>query len=98
MRRKARADANQPEIVSALRHAGATVIHTHTVGKGFVDIVVGFRNQTYLMELKDGSKKPSARVLTEDEFALHTTWRGGPLVVVSSVDEALEAIGASEQV
>jgi hypothetical protein len=98
MRRRARVDANQQEIVAALRHVGATVIHTHMVGSGFVDIVVGFRNSTFLLELKDGSKPPSRRALTEDEFALHTTWRGGPLVVVSSVDEALEAIGASEQV
>jgi hypothetical protein len=98
VRRRAAVDANQPEIVSALRHAGATVIHTHTVGKGAPDIVCGFRGVTFLLEIKDGSKPPSRRALTEDEFALHTTWRGGPLVVVSSVDEALEAIGAKELV
>jgi hypothetical protein len=98
MRRRAAVDANQPEIVSALRHAGAQVIHIHTVGKGCPDLIVAHRGTTYLFEVKDGSKPPSRRALTEDEFALHTTWRGGPLVVVSSVDEALEAIGASEQV
>lgn len=36
-----RTDRNQAEIVKALRDAGASVGHTHTVGKGFPDIVVG---------------------------------------------------------
>jgi hypothetical protein len=36
-----RVDRNQPEIVDALRQAGASVGHTHTVGQGFPDIVVG---------------------------------------------------------
>ena len=34
-------DINQPEIVAALREAGATVSHTHMVGHGFPDLVAG---------------------------------------------------------
>lgn len=39
-RRFARTDANQPEIVKALREHGFHVAHTHTIGKGFPDVVV----------------------------------------------------------
>lgn len=36
-----RVDRNQPEIVKAVRKAGASVGHTHEIGKGFPDIVIG---------------------------------------------------------
>jgi len=41
-----RVDRNQPEIVDALRKAGASVGHTHAVGQGFPDIVVGVKGLT----------------------------------------------------
>jgi hypothetical protein len=41
-----RVDRNQPEIVEALRSAGASVGHTHAVGQGFPDIVVGVKGLT----------------------------------------------------
>lgn len=40
-RRAARVDTNQAEIVAGLRALGFNVAHTHTVGQGFPDIVVG---------------------------------------------------------
>jgi hypothetical protein len=39
MGHKKRTDRNQAEIVKALRQVGASVGHTHEVGKGFPDIV-----------------------------------------------------------
>jgi len=92
MRRNPRIDANQPEIASALRKAGATVSITSAVGKGFPDIVVGFRGRNYLLEIKDGSKVPSAQKLTPDEQNWHNTWRG-QVLVVNSVNSALAALG-----
>lgn len=97
MRRAARIDANQAEIVKALRQAGATVQSLATAGDGVPDLLVGFRRQTVLMEVKDGSKPPSARDLTDDQVDWHINWRGGALVVVTSVDEALTAIGIEVQ-
>lgn len=41
-----RVDRNQPEIVEALREAGASVGHTHAVGQGFPDVVVGVQGLT----------------------------------------------------
>ncbi len=93
MRRAARIDANQNEIVQALRDVGASVAITSALGKGFVDLVAGYRGINYLIEIKDGSKPPSAQRLTPDEQEFHDLWRGA-VIVVNDVDEALKAIGA----
>jgi hypothetical protein len=92
MRRAARVDANQNEIVETLRRVGASVAVTSHVGGGFPDIVVGFRGVNYLFEIKDGSKPPSKRRLTEDEQGWHDGWNG-EVIVVNSADEALKEIG-----
>ena len=91
MRIASRVDANQPEIVAALISAGASVHHTHQAGKGFPDIVVGFRGTTLLFEIKDGSKPPSARKLTPDQLKFFESWRG-QYDVVESVEEALNTL------
>jgi hypothetical protein len=39
-----RVDANQREVVKALRKAGAEVTFIHTLGKGVADLLVSFRN------------------------------------------------------
>ena len=93
MRRAAKIDANQQQVVSALRAAGATVQSLAAVGKGVPDLLVGFQNKTLLMEVKDGSKPPSARESTEDQLIWHGAWRGGPLSVVDGPEAALRALG-----
>lgn len=94
MRRAAKVDANQAEIVEILRWSGATVELLHQVGGGCPDLLVGFRGRNYLLEVKDGSRKPSERRLTEAEIYWHDNWRG-QVAIVNSADEALEAIGAT---
>jgi len=91
MRRAARIDANQDQIVSALRAAGA-IVRIVTQGNGLPDLLVGYRGHTILMEVKDGKKVPSARKLTEAEQKFFDEWRGGMLRVVESVDEALDTL------
>lgn len=88
----AKVDDNQSTIVGALRRAGASVTPTHAAGEGFPDLAVGFRGQTYLIEVKDGAKPPSARKLTPDQQIWHATWRGQK-AVASTVAEALAVIG-----
>lgn len=94
MRRAARVDANQAQIVSALRAAGASVQSLAAVGDGVPDLLVGHKGCTYLVECKNGRLPPSARELTKDQIEWHVNWRGGACVVVNSADEALAAIGA----
>ena len=92
--RAAKADANQPEIVAALRAVGASVLHIHMVPK-CADIVVGYRGLNYILEIKDGAKPPSARKLTEGEQEFQDGWRGSVHTVIN-IGEALAAIGAAE--
>ena len=91
-RRAARIDGNQQAIVEALRAAGATVKIVSSVGDGFGDLVVGAHGVNYLLEVKDGRKPPSKRLLTPDERRFHAEWRG-QIDVVCSVTDALDVIG-----
>jgi|ETNvirenome_6_85_1030632.scaffolds.fasta_scaffold211346_2 hypothetical protein len=84
MRQAARVDANQKEIVAALRKV-ATV---YVIGLP-VDLAVGFRGKTYLLEVKTGRKKK----LTKLQESFFSTWRGH-VARVETVEEAFSAIGA----
>lgn len=79
-------DANQAEIVEALRKAGASVQPIHVVGQGVPDLLVGWHGKTYLFEVKAKGGK-----LTKDELTWLANWRG-QAVTVHSVDEALEVL------
>jgi len=87
----AKVDANQQDIVNALRKAGASVQFLHGVGGGCPDILVGFRGQNLLMEIKDGAKSPSRQKLTEWQEKWGVSWNG-QACVVSSEEEALAVL------
>lgn len=88
MRRASRVDTNQSEVVDALRKAGASVLPLHAVGGGCPDLLVGQFGVNFLIEVKDGTKPPSARTLTPPQVTFHDEWRGQKAVVKSS-EEAL---------
>lgn len=88
MKRAARIDSNQTEIVEGLRKCGYSVAITSAVGNGFVDIIVGRPGSNILMEIKDPSQKPSKRRLTSDQVKFHTEWKG-PIAVIETLEEAL---------
>ena len=92
MRRRARVDGNQAEIVKALRQIGASVATCHAVGQGFPDICVGYNGDTFLLEIKDPTKPKGDQKLTPSQVEWHQSWRGH-VAVVKTVKEALEAIG-----
>lgn len=93
MRRAAQVDANHRDIVDALRDVGCSVESLAGVGDGVPDLLVGFCKQTFLLEVKDGTKKPSAQKLRESQVDWHAEWKGRPVIVVRSVAEALKAVG-----
>lgn len=96
MRKKARVDANQKEIVQELRKRGISVLHTHQLGKGAPDIVVGYMNSNYLIELKDGNKSKSQQRLTKDELDFSLKWRGN-YAVCNSLEQILLLIDYDEE-
>ena len=97
MRRAARIDANQNEIVAALRGIpGCKVWITSMVGNGGPDFVIGWMRVNYLIELKDGDKPPSKRRLTPDEKKFHAQW-SGQIAVAETFEDCLQIIGVSEE-
>jgi hypothetical protein len=88
IRRAARVDANQQQVVSALRAAGAYV---YIIGLP-VDLLVGHEGKMYLVEVKDGPKKTLTR-LQQDFFG---NWCGGGLHRINDAEEALRMIGVTE--
>jgi hypothetical protein len=90
-RRAAKVDGNHGEIVKVLRQCGASVQSLAQVGDGCPDILVGFRGQNLLLEIKDGSRPPSARKLTVDQVPWHAQWRGS-VAVVHSVESAIAVL------
>lgn len=90
-------DANQAEIVAALRLAGYSVQDLHTIGHGCPDLVVGVpwwantnRFGNVLMEVKSATGKLNSR-----EALWHADWRG-QVAIVHNVDEALRAVGLTQ--
>jgi hypothetical protein len=55
-------------------------------------LLVGYKGLNMLLEVKDGSKPPSAQKLTPQQEIWHRDWRGHA-VVVNSPEAALAAIG-----
>ena len=68
-------DKNQKEIVRTLRALGYSVRHTHIIGKGFPDIVIGKFGMNLLVEIKQEGES-----LTEDEIKFFDEWRGNAMV------------------
>ena len=90
--RAAKIDANQNEIVSALRKAGCSVQILSSVGKGCPDLLVARAGVNYLLELKDGNKPKSAQKLTPDQIEWHDKWEAC-VFVVNSIEQAFESVG-----
>ena len=85
MRYAAKVDANQAQIVSALRAAGAYV---WIIGLP-VDLLVGYKGHTFLVEIKDGPKK-RLTALQQDFF---DNWSGSTLARVDGPEAALRMLG-----
>jgi hypothetical protein len=61
---------------------------------GCPDLLVGFGNETMLMEIKRDSKAK----FTPDQLKFMADWKGGPISRVDSVDAALRALGVIQKV
>lgn len=90
MRYAARVDANQDQIVSALRAAGAYV---WIIGLP-VDLLVGYKGHSFLMEIKTTSKKKLTKL--QDDF--FKNWTGGTVCRIDSPEAALRMIGVLKNV
>ena len=71
-----RVDLNQAEIVRGLRALGYSVRHTHSIGKGFPDIVIGKHGNNLLVEIKQDENEK----LTHDELEFFASWQGAVMI------------------
>jgi len=95
VRRAAKVDANQGEIVDALRRAGVWVQCLHMVGGGVADLLAARNGRLFLIEIKDGAKPPSERNLTPAQVAWHGVLAlyGVRVSIALSVEDAFRAVG-----
>ena len=91
MRRAARTDANQSEIVAYARALGASVVDLSGVGRGVPDLLIGVPGANDLWEIKDGKQPTRAQKLTRAEFEFHERYRG-PCCIVRSLADARERL------
>lgn len=85
MRRAAKRDTNEPEIVQALEGVGCSV--ERLSAPGVPDLLVAFRGAHFLIECK-----MPGETLTPAQKRWHWAWNG-KVSVVRTVDEALAAVG-----
>lgn len=78
---KAKRDMNEPEIVAVFRRYG---IDVEPADKP-LDLVLGYMERTYLVEVKNGPKAP----LTLFQQAFFARWCGHA-TIVCSVDDAIQ--------
>ncbi len=84
MTRFAKVDRNHGAIVEAFRrHPSVSVFSTATLGGGVPDLILGVDGWTVPVEVKVGNNK-----LNELQRSWHQSWRGTPVVIVRTVDEA----------
>lgn len=85
-RRAAKRDSAEAEIVAALQKMGASV---YRLSKP-VDLAVGFRGRTYLVEVKSGK----AGRLTASQIDFMANWRGGQVYLIRTPQEAVDWINS----
>jgi hypothetical protein len=95
---RSKTDANQARIVEALRASGCFVQSLAGVGKGCPDLAVATDGRWFVLEVKDGSKPPSQRKLTEDEIKWHRkASEYGPVWIVYDEIGALWVVGKTNE-
>lgn len=92
MRRAAKRDANHGEIVTTFERLGCTVFETDRVGGGWPDLVVGVLGVSFLVEIKNPETHYGRAGLNGNQSAFARDWRGGPVHVCCSTDEAVALV------
>lgn len=94
MRYAARTDSTQSAIVAAMRAMGAYV---WVIGLP-VDLAVGWRGRTILVEVKvmTGKRNPKPSGYTKLQTEFLRDWKGGPVATVCDVDSAVRLLRSVE--
>lgn len=90
MKRMPHLDLNHSVIVEALRARSCGVQSLAAIGDGCPDLLVSAFNLNHVLEIKD----PTRPILRPAQKLWRTRWRA-PVHVVTSIEEALRAVGMS---
>lgn len=89
MRRAAKIDGTQLDVVSCLREHGCKVLSLAAMAKGVPDLLISRDGYgLWLLEVKNPAGRGTA--LTPDQVKFHNEW---PVTVVTTPEEALAAVG-----
>ena len=88
----AKKDANHKEIVDCLNKCGIPFIDLSALGYGVPDLVVEIQKKLGLWEIKNPKTPYGKRGLNKNQKAWAGKWRGSPVKIIKSVDDALAAI------
>lgn len=91
MRRIARIDRNQTDIVKLFKAAGYSVQSLAQLGNGVPDLLLGRNGVNHLVEIKDGEKPASRQQLTADQSEWTWRWKG-KVRLITSKEDAIEMI------
>lgn len=87
-RRAARRDANHKDVADTFRALGCSVFETDRVGGGWPDAVVGLLGVSHLIEIKNPETHYGRGGLNTNQSAFSAAWKGSPIIVITSPDEA----------
>ena len=85
MRRAAKVDQSQEEIVVCLRLIGASVQSMAAIGKGCPDLLIGYKGNWYVAECKTGEKAE----FTPDQLQWALDAKGSPPLRFNSAGDAM---------
>lgn len=96
MRRAFMRDPNEAQIVSGLRALGCSVQQLNA--RDCPDLIVGHRGVTHIMEIKRphgvrGGSSQKGQRLSEGQELWRDRWRGSPVHVIRTLDDALQVLG-----
>jgi hypothetical protein len=92
MRYGLRKDLNHWEITALLDQLGIGFVDMSALGRGVPDLVVGLRGIAHLWEIKNPQNSYGKRGLNKNQIKWAENWRGSPVYVISSEDDALRFI------
>ena len=81
-----RADKYQSDYVTLLRDCGVSVVILSQVGDGVTDLLLGYRGETDLAEVKNGETNWKYTTAQEEFRAL---WRGKPPLLFDSLESVM---------
>lgn len=89
----ARKDSNHDEIANTFRGLGCSAIDTNLPPvAGYPDLVIGCMGVTHLVEAKSTLTAYGRAGLNDNQTAFARDWRGSPVHLVSSPDDAIALV------